>query len=56
MSETKIVYYWNLRNDIVQFYEKSGEGMYIPIGRYTTRKAQFAFLDCEKRELPCAAS
>lgn len=50
----RVVYYWNLRNDLVQFYELR-DGSYHPIGRYTTRKAQFAFLDCEKRQLPCAA-
>ena len=50
----KTVYYFELRNkDEVQYYEKRDNGMYYPIGRYSTRKAQFVFLDCKKKRLPC---
>lgn len=50
----KKVYYFELKRfDAIQFYEKRTNGMYYPIGRYTTRKAQFVFLDCEKVRLPC---
>lgn len=49
----KVVYYFTFRGDQVQFYEKRGNGMYYPIGRYTTRKSKQVFLDCEKKRLPC---
>ena len=48
----KVVYYWDLGKDRIQFYEFR-DGAYHPIGRFTSRKAQFVFLDCEKRILPC---
>ena len=51
----KVVYYWDLGQDRIQFYELR-EGVYYPVGRYTNRKAQFVFLDYEKRVLPCAES
>jgi hypothetical protein len=49
-----VVYYFEFpRTGEVQFYEKRENGMYYPIGRYTNRKAQFVYLDCEKKRLPC---
>ena len=54
MKKYEVVYYFELRNsDEVQFYEKRGNGMYYPIGRYTTRKSKFVFLDAVKKRLPC---
>lgn len=50
----KTVYYFELRHkDEVQYYEKRSNGMYYPIGRYSTRKAKQVFSDCEKKRLPC---
>lgn len=50
----KVVYYFPMRHKgDVQFYEKRGNGMYYPIGRYSYRKAEQVFTDCEKKRLPC---